>query len=813
MKKYFLNFLFSFLFLFLLFTLKVQSKLIIKDFDTGGGYLSECSYFGTENPCASQMESGCPKENYFGGEDLPEENILYGSSPEERSVTFTCTEGVENCLDGRKDYGLWAPTSLKCNNNEYCDQDDESNFFCHIDDNCIYSGTFPEKPLSPKNGESNLLIPITLDWCDVSGYLSYKIRIYEIGEDENDDPIDVLKDEYVTNSSTYCLADLDKNETYKWRISYCSQLEGVDCSSFQDKWSFSTGEKRDVDPPGGISPSGNSEVDVPFNLSWNTKAEAKSYYVEIYDRGGFSDDQQPIFFDTVTNTTIETFYLKPHKKYEWRVASCENSNGTACGDVCCDNTSGSDCADFSGIKWFRTDDIDYPKVFLSSPNSATTTPMVRPDNYLTWKTSPGEVEYLCEIIRNNEIVVSERILGLSLIDFEDEAWEGEDTTTIMARGPSLSLESVWPPLENNTTYQWNISPCSEESLDKGDCQSSASSDNWTFKTSGGNTEMIYPSPQDAVGNPVSFQWENVPEAFSYSYRLEDPNERRPLSGTIINNYVSIDYPESILTPKIPPTYWFEVKACAGDQGIFCEDNWHRVNFSFDDFEKPSNPSPENNGELFTSQYYVSWDPNPIAKAYKYTVQYVGADENEQDETCLKMLDINEEEDPVIYSNEISTSNSIPLNKITCLGDYEWFVASCFNADCTGPITDNSFWKFKYVQSKNSQGGLLPCNRNSDNLDTPWNERESCNFKHIPIFFYNVTDFLLWKASLIALPVLVVFSAIASYAAAGLPVKIISLKNIWGAAGKGYAIMFLAWTVINFLLKLLNITDVWLILPF
>ena len=811
MKKYFINFLFFFLFLFLLFVLKAQSKLFIRDFDSGGDYSSECDYFGTENPCGSQIEYGCPDENYFGGESIPEENILYGSSPKQRSVTFTCTETSSLCLEGSKDYGLWGPTSLNCNNNEYCDQNNENDFFCHTADNCIYSGSFPEEPLSPKNGESNVLIPITLDWCDVPNYLSYKIRIYELGEDENDNPIDVLKDEYQTNSSSYCLGDLDKNENYKWSISYCSQLESVDCSSFQSKWSFSTGEKRDVDPPGDINPRANRKVDVPFDLSWDAEVGAGSYYIEIYNRNGFDDEEQPIFFDTVTSTTIENFYLKPYESYEWRVASCENSNGTACGDVCCDNMSGSECADFSTIKDFRTDEITYPKVFLSSPVSATTTTMVRPDNYLTWQVSPGEVEYLCEIIKDDEIVASERILGVSLRDFGDEL--SDEEKIIIARGPSLLLESVWPYLENDTMYEWNVSPCSEESLDKGDCQSSASSDFWEFKTSGGNTEVIYPSPQDAVGNPVSFQWENVPEAFSYSYRLEYPSRRTNLSGTTINSYISIDYPESILTPKTPPTYWFEVKACAGDKGIFCEDDWHRVNFSFDDFEEPSNPSPENNGNLFTSQYYVSWEPNPIAKAYKYTVQYVGIGENEQDETCLKMLDINEDESPIIYLNEISTSNSVPLNKINCLGDYQWFVASCFNADCTGPITDNSSWNFKYVQSKDSQGGLLPCNRSSDNLDTPWNERESCNFKHIPIFFYNVTDFLLWEASFIALLLLVIFSAIASYAAAGLPVKIISLKNIWGAAGKGYAVMFLAWTIINLLLKLLNITDVWLILPF
>ena len=101
----------------------------------------------------------------------------------------------------------------------------------------------------------------------------------------------------------------------------------------------------------------------------------------------------------------------------------------------------------------------------------------------------------------------------------------------------------------------------------------------------------------------------------------------------------------------------------------------------------------------------------------------------------------------------------------------------------------------------------------DNLNTSWDETESCKIKHVPILLYNILDFMLWKASLIAFLFLIIASGIYSYAAAGLPIKIVSLKSIWAAAGKGYSIMFLAWTIINLILKVLGITGVWLILPF
>ena len=108
---------------------------------------------------------------------------------------------------------------------------------------------------------------------------------------------------------------------------------------------------------------------------------------------------------------------------------------------------------------------------------------------------------------------------------------------------------------------------------------------------------------------------------------------------------------------------------------------------------------------------------------------------------------------------------------------------------------------------------MPCSRDYDLEDTPWNEREVCQLKHIPVLAYNVIDFLLWEASLIALVFLIVASGIIAYASAGLSVKVVSLKEVWRTAGKGYLAMFFAWTIISLILKVSGVTDVYLILPF
>jgi len=99
--------------------------------------------------------------------------------------------------------------------------------------------------------------------------------------------------------------------------------------------------------------------------------------------------------------------------------------------------------------------------------------------------------------------------------------------------------------------------------------------------------------------------------------------------------------------------------------------------------------------------------------------------------------------------------------------------------------------------------LVPCGRSSDNPDTPWNERDSCQFKHLFILFKNIIDFLLWRVTLIILLLLVIATAIIFYFSIGAPALIIDSRGVWRAAGKGYAIIFMSWIIINLVLNILG----------
>lgn len=101
-------------------------------------------------------------------------------------------------------------------------------------------------------------------------------------------------------------------------------------------------------------------------------------------------------------------------------------------------------------------------------------------------------------------------------------------------------------------------------------------------------------------------------------------------------------------------------------------------------------------------------------------------------------------------------------------------------------------------------GLVPCGRRYDNPNTPEiNETEPCQLKHIFLLFKNVLDFLLWRMGPIILVLLVLTVGIISYFAVGSPIIITQAKSILRSAGTGYAVIFLAWLMVNLLLALLG----------
>jgi len=637
MKKQFLIFLTLLLFLFIPLTVKVSAT-------TTEGFI----------------DYGCPEEDYYSNArgTLPLENILYGSNVFQRNASKTCEKNNTHCTTS---YGPWV-FNKRCNKDEYCDRDGNDSFYCHLANQCNPDNfrSFPVNPLTPKDNQTSA-IPIELKWCSLSDhYSSYKIKLYKYNKDKK--AYEQKGGTITTNSSNYCSGDLRGNnwgskttEDYKWKVAYCTGLNGSNCGSFGTGWYFKTGSARNIEPPTIKWPSSiNDKVSPIVNLKWTPPSQTDqigSYYIEIYKSSDYfkkktGSDIQPIWVDVVMggeSNHVGNIYLLPETSYVWRIASCANKNGTACGNYYCDSTKGIDHANFSSALTFKTNDnIEYnSNATLTSPfyapatsTSTSTTkefiPLVTPGSKLEWKLISGAAGYKISTIGKN------------------------DTTVSYTSKTSYNLQKLWDDkkISSNEYYSWKVSPCRKSG---GNC-SDYKNNVWKFKTSGGTTSVIYPADGESnVPSELNFRWKNIPDAVSYVYKIETPTS----SFTGITTYDTI--PFSYGEKAIGENYNWKIKACAGKDGTYCPNYWQdSANFTIADFKAPSNPYPRNGGSLFTYENYISWDPVVLAKAYKIELQYSQKDKKENKKECVA--------GSVIADNVIVQSNRfIVKNETNCLG--------------------------------------------------------------------------------------------------------------------------------------------------
>ena len=646
----------------------------------------------------------------------------------------------------------------------------------------------PSMPLD--GGSANL--PVTLDWCDILNADSYEVKIKKTsGECATTTPPVNCEILNTSTDSTMCTKSLlDNDSVYEWQVKPCN--EGS-CGSFGATWNFTTSGEQNITAPSLTSPSNGGVVSIPVALDWNNVAGAKSYYIEIYDK---SSDILIVNFtsDTADRPEIGINTLNRNTEYEWAVASCLGEGGTACGPSCCFTEYGEICRSLSSRKTFETNNIaTFNNPTLLSPSASATTTPIKPFDIFKWSSNKAEGFIFTVNKDSNEIIrINTQNTTTTLSDY---LWEDETTST-----NTISF---------NANYVWEVTPCwwdSENNTVEG-CSPISSSQ--PFITAGGTTMANYPGPTSSETLEVWFNWEKAPNTSSYLFKLQEGINITSTSTTQ-NNRLFLSYPD--IQPLTD--YSWGVKACIEDNGTFCEKNWHEKNFSTESFNPPYSQQLTS-GQVFTYEYSLSWGTNTLAKSYEYTIQYNEKALEETNTDCLPGTPI--------ATNIISNSNYIlmpdlPGTKQKCLGEYTLWVTACLTENCENKNSENSTttaWTFDYMQSKAAEGvgGIIPCGRNYDFTNTDWNERESCQLKHVPILLYSIIDFILWKASLIALLGLIVFSGVIAYASAGLPVKMVSIKEVWKGAGQGYAIMFFAWTIISLILNVMGITETTLNLPF
>jgi len=518
-----------------------------------------------------------------------------------------------------------------------------------------------------------------------------------------------------------------------------------------------------------VSPTdGANNVPIPVFFDWCTDPDASSYYIQIYKGGniisGTGSSESKV---TIPNWL---YNFSGNTTYQWQMATCTDANA-------------QDCGNFSQKWGFTTGQVTFspPELITPfyNPSQPSQIPAVNIYDSLEWRSSASYSVY--EIKRGATVVAG----------------------PIVTNAGSVAFSSIWSALQLNTTYNWHVKSCNDEA--GSDC--SGFGETWYFKTTGDAPKNLKVD-KDII--PVKLDWDDVEKAGSYIYEVSSQNsfaaDEIVAISIVENSEATVDYPNLVQHTQ----YWWHVKTCADKEATICG-NWSSTQgFTTFKLATPTTPSPKNNGDFFTYENSISWKEVKGAQAYQYTIDYISAvGETNEDCKSLPPIKIVPTDPPSIT---LSPRAYIDLE---CLGEYQWSVRACLDKDCL-EVGDwvTPPWKFTLKQpTPPAQFGILPCNRITDNPDTSWNERDSCQLKHIILVLKGIIDLILWRIGLIALALLVAATAVIYFFSLGGSSTLADVKSLWKRAGQGYAIMFLSWLIINFIVKLIGFTDAWWTLPF
>ena len=799
------------------------------------GETQDCGTCGIQSCVSGQWEESCDetsepdddKTNSWDEYRCQEEGCG-NQYIEERRAYQDYTRSV-SCLGGGKwKKGTWkkdgSPYYDTPSTIEQCDLDWQlcsgSNEWSKSTRSCDCAGTCLETPENPRyynnpnyptpppesyeaekyepeesEDSNNIFLPVKLDWDNVkawkNGWQEEDEVLKECSEDCFQSYLIEIDNTATGNFSKALTQDSEYNPTqnqgacflksgitHNWNVSACCNTDGTNCSS-KSEWDFTTNSAPEPILP--ADPDWKEEeikpgVEIPVFLDWCDVDDAQSFRIRMYyidneaevchpslTFGGQCDskiirteNRPPPYYDPAKDTLYSDFqdnegFFTKDTEYRWELATCIYENGVNCSDF--------------GQKWgFDTTLVSLPDLQLESPpNDLNGEQAVGFPVILKWKYEPGMNSFVYDIYKENPGELTGNVnLSQKVFDY-----------------PTLSL---------NTFYTWRIKPCWDyEGLD---CEDWPVDQEWVFKTTGAPPQLT--SPENNALNvpiPIKLDWNSVSGAKSYNYWLYS-NGQLIANGDSIENSVLIKYDPASKEPKQETTYSWQVTTCTDLEGNICGEKTELQYFKTFKLSAPLNLLPENDETLFTYQMPKGFSWNSDAKYFKFTLDYIQKAEEEIGDCPLK------KEEKTITGNSYFVS-------LACLGEYQWQIQACLDENCNeqGEPSVQNFTLDQTIPP--AKFGLVPCGRSSYNPDTPWDEREPCQFKHLFILLRNILDFLLWRVTLIILLLLVVATAMIFYFSIGAPALIIDIRGAWRAAGKGFAIIFISWMLINLFLNFLG----------
>ena len=412
------------------------------------------------------------------------------------------------------------------------------------------------------NFAENIPIPVTLDWCDIDGAQSYRLRIYliEDGQESCHPRLkfgELCESRVITPSRIYPLVSefqdaqvgLFARETeYKWEIAACSEKEGKNCGDFGQKWTLKTAWAPlpafqlllPSNDPGGENPAGP-----PVLLDWKDEPGINSFIYEVKQVGGGTE----ITEKTLGSGAIVNYpQLSFDTRYSWKVKPCSGYKGNNCDDWPKENGSIRE--------WYFKTTGRAPKPETMKPVG---TDILIPVNF-EWENVPGAKSYRI------------KIQGVTPDD------------GIPVKEPKKTFD--YPDLHQETDYSWQVKTCARENGET--CGEWSSRKNFKmFKL----PVPSNPSPKDN-GNlyydkyDKYLSWDAVTGATAYQYTIdydsdnpppEEKNENCPgLVGTKIIPPTINTSPSVFLNLECLGKYNWFVTACLDEncQETGDQSNWH-----------------------------------------------------------------------------------------------------------------------------------------------------------------------------------------------------------------------------------------------
>jgi len=342
----------------------------------------------------------------------------------------------------------------------------------------------------------------------------------------------------------------------------------------------------------------------------------------------------------------------------------------------------------------------------------------------------------------------------------------------------------------NQKLKVKIIPCWDELGEN--CQSSLTYSS-TILVTGAAPTGLNPAPPETVKIPRYLEWDDVPGAASYLYEI---NGQKGLA--IQNSQAWVDLKED-------GQYIWKVRTCAdvcdkidAEDWIQCGKESEEKTFYGCLLVPPLNALPINGEEFLPDETVsLSWDSIACSQFYQYKLSYAGPFIYEKRAECQPK--------EIIPATTVTTTNvTLSTSSVACYGIYRWQIRGCIDEKCQQAGDWSGIWYFQIVKEKSPKGrevgggggigkcrNLIPCRSGE------------CQLKHLVILIGNIINCILWTLAPIGLVMLALYTGIIFYFSFGAIETLARVKSIWRSALMGLALMFLAWTILNFIFTFLG----------